>query len=275
MSKWMDIDAEALKDKIKNEGKLRLRPSSLQQFLGCPAQWFQASVFNNFQRPAAAAVAGTSLHKGAEVGYTDKINTGNLPPISFLTDVVVETWKEINEDNDLEYGKGEDYYSYESDLVKGMKDYYNELMPLTDPVAVEKRYTVKLDHPVFEDVSGSLDIVLDRGVVDLKHTKRKTNADKYVLQQSTYTWLRQQNGEVSNFNEIHNVIRGKGTERLALAPKVDYARQVINLILDTMEEFYETGDQNLFRGTNPYSYFLCSKQWCGYWNECPFVKGLR
>ena len=46
--------------------------------------------------------------------------------------------------------------------------------------------------------------------------------------------------EVCNFNEIHNVIRGKGTERLALAPKVDYAKYVINQILDVTEKFYET-----------------------------------
>jgi len=268
------VDLEELKDKIKNEGKLRLRPSSLQQFLGCPFQWYQAQIRGDFQRPAAAAVAGTSLHKGAEMGYKDKIKLGQLPPVSFLTDVVAEEWKKLNEENDFEYGKGEDYYTYENDLIKGMKDYYEDLMPITDPIDVEKRYTVKLDHPVFEDISGTLDIVLDRGVVDLKHTKRKTSPDKYVLQQSTYTWLRQQNGEVSNFNEIHNVIRGKGVERLALAPKIDYAKNVINQILDVTEKFYETGDPALFRGTNKYAYFLCSKDWCGYYSKCPFVQGL-
>ena len=61
---------------------------------------------------------------------------------------------------------------------------------------LRKRYTVSLDHPVFEAVSGTLDIVLDRGVVDLKHTKRKTDASKYTLQQSTYTFLRQASGSM-------------------------------------------------------------------------------
>ena len=273
MNKFIDVDE--LKEKIQNEGKLILRPSGLQQFLGCPSQWFRAGLLNDFQRPAAAANAGTALHKGAEEGYKDKIATGSLPPISFLTDVVAEEWKKLNEENDMEYAKGEDYHTYESDLIKGMKDYYKDLMPETDPIAVEKRYTVSLDHPVFEAVSGTLDIVLDRGVVDLKHTKRKTDASKYTLQQSTYTFLRQASGEVCNFNEIHNVIRGKGTERLALAPKVDYAKYVINQILDVTEKFYETGDTNLFRGTNSHAYFLCSPQWCGYYSKCPHVKDLR
>lgn len=271
----LEIDIDMIKEKIRDEGKLVLRPSSLQQFLGCPFQWFQGAIENNFQRPAAAASAGTALHKGAEEGYRDKIKTGALPPISFLTDVVAEEWRKLNDEQDLSYSKDETYEKYESDLVKGMKDYYKDLMHETNPIDVEKRYTVNIEHPIFESVSGTLDIVLDRGVVDLKHTKQKTNANKYVLQQSTYTWLRQANGEVCNFNEIHNVIRGKGTERLALAPKVDYARYIINQILDTTERFWQTGDPTLFRGTNSHSYFLCSEGWCGYYNECPHVKDLK
>lgn len=275
MEHLYSVDADELREKIADEGKLVLRPSGLQQFLGCPFQWYQAQLRQDFQRPAAAATAGTSIHKGIEVGYTDKIKTGGeLPPLSMLEDVVVEEWQKLNEDNDLEYGKGEDYQLYETQLLKGMKEYYNELMPVTDAVAVERRYTVALDHPVFSAVSGSLDIELDRGVVDAKFTKRKTNANKYVLQQSTYSWLKEANGGVSNFNEIHNIIRGKGVERLSLAPKKDYARYVINQILDTTEQFLETGEPNLFRGTNSHAYFLCSEQWCGYYSKCPHVQGL-
>ena len=187
-------------------GELRLRPSSLQQFLGCPFQWYQAAIRGNFQRPAAAAVSGTSLHKGAEVGYQDKIKTGELPPLSYLTDAVVEEWQRLNKEQDLVYENGEDYNSYESSLVKGMKAYYDNLMPVTDPIDVERYYEVKLDHPIFESVGGTLDIVLDRGIVDIKHTKRKTSADKYVLQQSIYSYLREANNEINNYNEIHNII---------------------------------------------------------------------
>lgn len=269
------LDREELKEKILNEGKLTLRPSSLQQFLGCPHQWFLSSLMGNFQRPAAAATAGTSLHKGAEMGYSDKIRTGELPPLSFLTDIVSEEWRRLNDEQELVYGKDEDYHSYEKDLIKGMGDYYKDLMPETDPVAVEKRYTIQLDHPVFESLSGTLDIVLERGIVDIKHTKKVTSPAKYTLQQSTYTLLRTASGEVSNFNEIHNIIRGKGTERLSLAPKVDYAKYIVNQILDATEAFLETGNTALFRGTNSHAYFLCNPAWCGYYAGCPHVKDLR
>lgn len=269
------IDVEEVREKIANEGKIILRPSSLQQFLGCPFQWVQAQLLGDFQRPAAAATAGTSLHKGAEVGYTDKIKHGQLPPVSFLTDVVAEEWRRLNEEQDLVYGKDEDYHTYESELVSGMKVYYKDIMHDTNPIAVEKRYTIPLDHPIFEAFSGTLDIVLERGIVDLKRTKKKTDPSKYTLQQSSYTMLRRANGEESNFNEIHNVVGGKSAERLALMPKVDYAKYIVNQILDTTEEFWNTGNPNLFRGTNSHAYYLCSAAWCGYYSKCPHVEGLK
>lgn len=270
------ISLDLLKEKIERDGKLTIRPSSIQQFLGCPAQWFRAQILQDFQRPAAAATAGTSLHKGAEVGYSEKIKSGSLPPLSVLTDAVTEEWKKLNSEQDLEYGKDENFNTYEKDLVQGMKDYYTEIMPEADVIDVEKRYTVNIkDHPVFANLSGSIDAVIKGGIADIKFTKRKTSADKYTLQQSAYMLLRQLNGEECNFLEIHNVIRGKGVEVMPLKGRTDYVRSVLNMILDTTRTFYETGCSSLFRGTNSHAFYLCSEQWCGYWNKCPYVKDLR
>ena len=89
------ISWEVMQDNLKNNGKFVIRPSAIQQFINCPAQWFRANIVGDFIKPAAAAEAGTALHKGAEIGYTEKIKTGNLPPVSVLTDVVVEEWKTL------------------------------------------------------------------------------------------------------------------------------------------------------------------------------------
>lgn len=270
------INLEALKKKIETEGKMILRPSMLQQFLGCPAQWFRAGLLNDYQKPAAAATAGTSLHKGAEVGYTDKIKHGSLPPISYLTDVVVEEWRDLNEKQELEFGKDEDYHTYERDLVKGITEYHSSVMPISDPIAVEKRYDIMIeDHPIFKGVGGTLDLVFEEGVGDIKFTKKKTTPGKYMLQQSTYALLRQKHGETCNFNQIHNVIRGKGAEILALRMNTAYAESVIRRILHVTKVFWETGETELFRGTNMHAYYLCSPTWCGYWDTCPYVKELR
>lgn len=275
----MEIDVDYVKERIANEGKYIIRPSSIQQYIACPHQWALVHLMENPQKPAAAANAGTSVHAAAELGYIDKIKTGELPPVSFLTDCAVETWQKTveaaEEKGGLDYNKGEDYQTYEDDIVQGVETYYEQTMPHITPKAVETRYTVALDHEVMESISGTLDIDLDRGLADIKFTKRKTTASKHLLQQSTYAFLKQQNGEECNFAELHNIVRKKDVDMVGIPLKVDYARFWINHILDTTEKFLETRDPSIFRGTNPNAYYLCSPQYCGYWNKCQYVKELK
>lgn len=269
------INWSEMQEILQTQGKLIIRPSAIQQFINCPAQWFRANIIKEFRKPAAAASAGTALHKGAEIGYTEKINTGSLPPVSVLTDVVVEEWKTLNEQQDVEYSGGDTYHSYETDIVKGITEYHNLVMPEVNPAAVEARYTIAIDSPVVESVSGTIDIDLDNGLADIKMTNKKPTLNKYTLQQSTYALLKENNGKDCEYCEIHNVKRGASAERLPLAIEKEYARTWVNTILDTVESFHETKNVNLFRGSNPSSNFLCSPNWCGYWDKCPFVKGLR
>lgn len=269
------ISWEVMQDNLKNNGKFIVRPSAIQQFINCPAQWFRANVIQDPRKPAAAAEAGTSLHKGAEVGYTEKIKTGNLPPLSVLQDVVVETWKVCNSEQEVEFKDGETYQSYESDLLLGISEYHKIVMPDTNPKAVEKRYSIPIDSPVVCEVGGTIDIDLPEGLADIKMTNKKATLQKYVLQQSTYALLKEHNGEKCDFAEIHSVVRKKSAEKLELNVQKEYARTWVNTIIDTLEKFNDTGDVNLFRGSNPVSNFLCSSSWCGYWDKCPYVKGLR
>lgn len=269
------VDLDLLKEKVSKEGKLILRPSSIQQFLGCSSQWFRSSLLEDFQRPAAAANAGTALHAAAEVGYNEKIAVGALSPLSALTDVAVEEWKKMNQENDLEFSEGESYHTYEKDLVTGITEYY-PVMEITDVIATEKRYDITVtDHPVFKGVGGTIDLILDNGIADIKFTKRKTTVEKYLLQQSTYTLLRERHSETVNSNVIHNVIRSKNVEILPLRINTKYAEYVIRQILATVKAFWDTGEESLFRGTNSSAYFLCSESWCGYWTKCPHVSHLK
>lgn len=267
------IDWEAFKESIETYGKLVIRPSGVQQFISCPAQWFRVHVLKDFQRPSAAASLGTSLHKGAEVGYEEKINTGKLPPLSVLEDAAVYTWKACNE-QDLEYNEGESFNTMQNDLLTGINSYYNEVMVSTTPQAVEQRYTIEIDSPIVESISGTIDIDLPNGLADIKVTKKKTTASKYIVQQSLYALLKEHNSEPCQKASIHNVVRGKSVEVLDLQLSKDYVKRWVNIIIDTLEKFDETKDPLLFRGCSPTSNFLCSPNWCGYWNICPFVKGL-
>lgn len=267
-----DLDSNT---NLMADGRKRLRPSSLQQFVACRYQYYQAQILNNFQKPNAAAKAGNSVHVASEVGFSEKIKTGELPPLSVVIDAATDEWKKLNE-AELIYAKGETFETYEKDIIKGTEDLYDDTMKRINPIAVEKSYKFDLgDHPVFSAIAGSVDIVEARGIRDIKFTKRKTNASKYVLQQSTYSLLRNRNGEINNTAMIDNVVRNKEVHELPLAIKEDYARYVINDILEVTKKFHETGDESIWTGTNPHVFFLCSPQWCGYWDICPHIAGLR
>lgn len=253
-----------------------LRPSSIEQFARCPYQWYLVHILGKKRPPAAAARAGNALHIGAEKAYEDKIKTGAVPPKSYVLDVAAEAWEKINEEEELVYQRGETADVYKDQIVVGMGVYYDNAIETVTPTAVEKRYSVSINHPIFTHISGTLDIVLEKGIADIKFTKRKTTATHYIIQQSIYAWLRNENNEPTSILELHNVIRGTDKFYLiGMQPKIKYALFWLDKLLHTTEQFHKTGDESLFLGSTPTSNYLCNKNWCGFWDECPWVKYYR
>ncbi len=281
MDKWVRKTGSLFELDVDNDKSINvLRPSSISSFIRCPYQWYLTMLKGRRQKPAAASTAGTSVHAGAEHGYRQKIVLGELAKKSECIDIAVSIWDDVNTDNDLEYRDGESKDKYTDDIVEGMDAYYDIVMCVTDPVAVEKRYTVELEHPIFQAVSGTLDIVLEDGICDIKFTKRASTIMHYTLQQSTYALLREANGDTVNNLYIHNIVRPqakKGAQILVgeLPKQIDYAKFWIDQILDTTAQYSKTGDPLLFRGCSPDNNYLCNSQWCGFWNECPYVEGYR
>ena len=75
---------------------------------------------------------------------------------------------------------------------------------------------------------------------------------------------------------LHNVIRGKRVfHDIPMTPKQDYATFWLEKLLDVTAKFAQTGDESLFMGSTPTSNYLCNKNWCGFWNDCPWVKYYR
>lgn len=272
------ISKDALKEKIARDGKVVIRPSSINQFMSCPAQWFRASVLQDYQKPSAAAAVGTSLHKGVEVGYREKINTGEVPPVSLMTDAAVSEFHDlVKSDENLEFKEGESFSGFEQDLVKGVKDYHATIMPVIDPVGVEVRYTLPMDGlETIESVSGTIDIDLPNSLADIKMMGKNKPVTNYVAQQSCYAILKETNDKpCSDTAFIHKVIRGKNVEITPLPLKKEWARTWVNMMITTLETFADTGNPMLFRGSSPQSNFLCNEKWCGFWDQCPFVKHLK
>ena len=266
-------------------GKINLRASTIEQFIRCPYQYYSFHIAGeDKRRPSAAASLGTAVHKAMEVGLLEKIATGSLPPMSVLEDAAHENWMHASKADDMEYNDatGENFDTVDKAVISGAKIYGTELMPTIEPIATERVFTHMVeDHPIIHALQGSIDIEEERGCGDLKVTKDKTQGTKHVLQLSTYAHLRELNDLETPYSFIDNVIKGRKlgnkmrTERMPVAVKTDYAKFWIGQILETTREFHRTGNELLFRGSNPTNNFLCNPKWCSKWSSCMYVAGLR
>jgi len=257
--------------KKKNE-KLTIRPSSISTFVGCNYKWFRQHILGEPMIPNVRMTAGTAVHKGAEVGYTEKIKSGSLPPVSVLKDAAIEEFhKKLKEDEpEMEDTRPEDWER----VILTDIDLYKPTMEVTQPKKVEERYEIPLGSPVVEKVAGTADIVLDGAIADIKTTARKAVPTHYTLQLSVYALLASRvDNEDYTKAIIHNIVHEKAVHVLPLRLNVPQARFVVNTLIDKIEAYYNDAApaEVLFSG-NPASP-LCSEKYCNYYKVCPFVCG--
>jgi len=255
----------------KTSDKLIIRPSSLSTYINCPYKWYLHHIEKIPVIPNPIMVTGTAVHKGAEIGYIEKIQTNKLPPVDVLTDAAVEEFKEKIKEAKTD---GEDINKYEKAVVTDVKLYHSSVMPQVQPVAVEKRFAVKIDNPFIEEVGGTADIVLANGIGDIKLTLRKAVANRYKFQLSVYVILAQQvEGRPFSYAEIHNIVNEKETKIIPVPLATEQTRFIVNNLIDSVTAVLsgQVEPEVVFKG-NPLS-FLCSDKYCDYYNKCPFVKG--
>jgi len=255
--------------------KIIIRPSSLATYINCPYKWYLQNVEGIQVIPKPVMVLGTAVHKGAEVGYTEKIQKGNLPPVDVLTDAAVEEFREKIKEADTTKEEDFNLNDYEKRVVTDVVNYRQNIMPYTQPKAVEKFYRLELSSKAVEAIQGTADIILqDNTIADIKVTLRKAQPKHYIMQLSTYALLIEKldNVEVKKA-EIHNIVDTKLAAVLPLELHKKQVKYIINNLIDTLEVMQEgkVAPEILFKG-NPQS-FLCDKKYCDFYDKCPFVKG--
>ena len=279
---------EQVVEKFKDGHRITLRPSSIQQFYRCPYQWAQVHLLNNPVKPAAAARAGTAIHEAFEEGFKYKMKTQELPEEDVLISKAQQSWRELNEQEELIYRKDESFDKYENDIIDGVRTYHREMMPHIEPFKVEERFSLELDHPYVKEFAGTADLIAKGGLlnsayelIDYKFTKRPTSSAHYMLQQNAYMFLiKECRGLNLQSSTLHNIVRpntrnGARINVLEVDYKEKYFKYMINTLLDSITEFMENGTGLLNGFANPVDNYLCNSTWCGYWTQCPHVEGLR
>lgn len=256
-----------------------IRPSAVDTFYGCGHQWAKQHLEGIRSMPNSRAAIGTGIHGGAEVFWSEAINTGikdaNLPK---LQDAAVECFKKEIE-NGVQYGDGEDLNSSIKEICAGTEAFVTDIVEYTPiPTFVEHRLSVAISgHPLVDEVGGTIDYysLEQRVLADLKTSKRKASVSSYVTQQSVYKYLAESNNLPVDYNLIQNVVLKATPEGavLPLTPNVAQAKHLVNNMLDVLQVLAEDKirPELLLRG-NP-KYMFCSDKYCAFYNECPYVNG--
>lgn len=256
--------------------KPTIRPSAVDGFAQCSRQWAMTHIGGISSMPGARAAIGTAIHAAVEQEWKQAIVTGKKDfNVSAMQDLAAAELAELDQEG-LNYDEGENLNSATGEASKGVQTFAEDIAPFTDiPIAVETRFTVELDHPIFENLSGTVDYINKDTIADLKTSKRKPVPQSYTTQQSIYKYLAEANGQVVKHNYIQGVVLKAKPEGhiLELEPDIERAKMLVNTMLDVGEVFSRqiVHPDVLFRG-NP-KYYLCDSKYCALYSTCPYVKG--
>ena len=247
-------------------------PSKLDLFVRCQAAWTYRYVHGLKRPPSAAMAFGTAHDATANSVYTDRLQTGELPTVEqaqerFAADwddaaADVEDWAEDDPDHLLDAG------------VRVTELWHRKAARHVVPHEIQPKLTRDFaDGDDTFTVLGYADVVGEVGgtptIIDQKAGRRAwTPADLIRSTQAVaYPWMT----DLRRF-QIHSSQIGRGTSkwtgfkvlsRTLTDADVDvFPRQVV-AARRQMRALMETGDVVPNR-----SHFICSRRWCGYWEQC-------
>jgi len=250
--------------------KITIRPSSVDAFYDCPLKWADCHILGTPSIQGARAAIGTAIHEGAAMFWEYAIATK-------VRDLTSTVWTRVACDElfrlhkeGIRYDVGENFISATCEVTSGLKAYLEQIAPLVPiPDAVEKRYSINLDHPIVARVSGTVDYIKEPRIDDIKTSKRKPVPKYYTTQQSIYKLLAKENGLNITESWIQGVAFNKKVKGFILPLEADIpaAKAKVNEILGVLTKFYKGGDPAILFPADS-SGFFCREKFCHRYNDC-------
>lgn len=152
-----------------------LRASSIRTYLRCPRQFWYVYVQGMRERPGAAATAGTAMHRAAELGLREKMESGENPDPEDSAQAAAETAGELVAKGDVVFDNGVPDAGALTDRAVGLaRRWAIDYAPEIKPTAVEERWEKEI---AGVPMSGTIDVVEHDGhISDWKTTGRTPNA---------------------------------------------------------------------------------------------------
>lgn len=232
-------------------------------------------------------IRGSALHNVAEVGCSEKMNTGEIMTVEQAEDLAAKnvdlafqeevTFSEEEAEAGINVVKGQT-----KDTAVDLSRYHvKKILPVINPASVEEDVRVKFDG--LPTMVHRIDLTDTEGVVtDWKTAKAKPNemAVSKMIQATGYHVAYQvRHKKPPTAVNMHYLVRTRGGK--TTAPKTaDYpivmhkTQEEIQSYIRRLYNMHEGIQKGVFIPINP-EHFLCSPTYCGYFGQCQFTRGMR
>ncbi len=221
--------------------------------------------------PGGALTLGAAFHGGIAVNYRQKVESGQDMPIADVLDAFSTDFD--NRSVDTEW-RGDSAPEVKDTGILLLKEYQRVVAPYTQPIEVEQQFNMTFKNKGWT-FTGIIDLIDNQDtIIETKTTGRKPSNPRpeHLLQIHAYT-KGYQTKEAKGVTgaRIDYVVKRKEPVVVSFTPTVTESDMTFFLRLMTrVAHGIENEVWVPSRGHN-----LCSRKWCGYWNECEKLMGGR
>lgn len=256
--------------------RLRLSPTSINQYLRCPRQWAYRWIEGLRVPPAGAMKLGRSFHHAVEANYRQKIESHKDLPQDEVVDRFADSFKREMESEEVTLDPWQTKDKLKDEGVWVTKTHHRVIAPQVQPVAVEHRIELPIgidDDPMSCELVGVVDLVDDHNIIrDNKAVARIPNEIDVNrdIQLTSYSLLhRLATGKPESGLTLDVVVKGKG---IAQVLKTRRTKEALALHVNLIGNVAKGVKAEAFP-QNPTTW-ACSPRFCGYWDKC-IGRGLK
>lgn len=259
--------------------KLYLSPTQINMFTRCGEQYRRRYIEGEKLPPGISLIRGSSVHKGAEHNFKQKMGTRKDLSKNDIVDISVASFEERvkNEGvmlNEIEKSRGKEIVIGEAkDTTVALSSLYAEVVaPKYQPKMVEEETIIELPHST-HDLKGIIDLVDENDlIVDLKTGSRKKSQEEV-----------DKDAQMTFYSMIHKAKTGKAEKGIVIEQLLDQKKPKNETILTTRNEadykaminrinaVAHAINSGIFPPAQPDSW-SCSAKFCGWYHVCQFIK---
>jgi len=259
-----------------------ISPSQVSSYTRCGEAYRRRYIEKEITPPGGALARGSSIHKGAELNFAQKISSRTDLPRQDVVDCAVSTYEEIVKHEGVyldpeEEARGKDIVVAETkdSTARLAGVLMDEVVGKHQPALVEEKIELNLESST-HNLVGIIDMKTEAGnIVDLKTSKKTWSPDKVAsdAQFTFYAMLDQaKTGKPPKPIIVENIVDLKKPKSVSFITErgMDDFKpliQRINAVID-----------GIAKGNfapAPADSWACSPKYCGYWQTCRYVNNKR